>query len=153
MPEYKLGDQVEITNFLVRSDYVSYKILERMYELWPEMPEGMKWKVREYQENRKLSAHHVVWVPATLQREMDWDHWFGLNTRQHPSPSIDSVGLPVTGIVVQRCQRQDGLAYSGSYEDPGGFIQHSSTTGYKVAYSLNRRPLLVAPYMMRKVES
>lgn len=143
-----LGQRVTVTDYLVRASLTSDQAIS-LSDIWDEMPEGVVKQARKASSPSSVYRHYRVWAPASIVNTYPSNHHFGYvsnGTREHPRLYPGSVDLPVTGVIVQQVLVQDGMPEYGEYGS--GFSRMSTRVGYKVAYHLTRRPLLVLPSMI-----
>ncbi len=140
MPDFKLGDRVIVTDYLRRID------LSRLDE--PRVS-----RVRAYLTDAGVDMAGALptklWVPQSVHRHAfdELGIWIPTDNRNNPTPDHYTVTLPVSGVVVQKITLQDGRPTYGDYGRDWKSSLHR--TGYRVAYRLDSRPLIVWPSMIQ----
>lgn len=161
-PEITLGVPVVIDDYLMRVTARSEQLVA-LSRAWHDVPPKVLERAQEVIRARKAhgstaywprrSDYFKVWVPVSMVVDSTREPWGWLDqdSRYHPTPWPGAgIELPLEGIVVQQAQVQDGQSDYGA-EEGHYFDGLSSRRGYRVAYSLHRRPLLVRPEMIREV--
>ena len=145
-----LGQRVTITDYLVRGELTADQVV-KLSTRWAYLPTIITEKAREKIENRVggRSADFNLWIPASLHAESYRSGlgWIREKSRTHPNPSYGDMKFPLDGIVTQKVQVQNGEVHR-DYIEGGVFIGWSVEPGYRVAYDLNRRSVLVLPSMI-----
>lgn len=139
MSGYDLGDRVIVSDYLRRVD------LSRLDE-----PPASR--VRVYLADAGVDMAGALptklWVPQSVHRPAfdELGIWIPTDNRNNPTPGHYTVTLPVPGVVVQKITLQDGWpVYDGYGRDWKSSLRR---TGYRVAYRLDSRPLIVWPSMI-----
>lgn len=153
MSALTLGQPVMIADYLVRAELRPKQAIA-LADLWDDMPAKVaeavqRFRDREEKRRERDLREFRVWMPASLYPELGWD--VRLLTRTHPEPvpwtGKGALAFPLGGIVTQQLQVQDGRMHY-DYAEGATFIHQQSRKGYRVAYNVNRRPLLVVPSMI-----
>lgn len=145
-----LGDRVTITAHLVRAELRPAQVLD-LAALWGNVPDPILDSARKIVDGegrrplRYVPRDFRLWIPASLEGALGFD--VRVLTRTHREPGHGSVPVPVAGIVTQRVQLQSGRVVYDYYAG-ATFIHAHTGTGYRVAYNVNRRPVLVHPSMI-----
>lgn len=141
----ELGQPVTITDRLVRAELTPAQVL-RLADEWGHVPpritaaaEKVKPRMRTQLSNRD----HRVWLPASTLDALGHD----VRVLTRTEPRYLELDLPLDGITVQQVQLQDGRVHY-DYDEGPTFLHAHTGTGYRIAYSLHRRPLTVHPTMM-----
>lgn len=145
-----LGDPVTITDHLIRAELRPRQVLA-LADRWEHMPAPILERARKIStpEGRRPILPELrnfrLWIPASHVAAL------GFETRtlyrNHPAPHPGEIAYPIAGIVTQRVHLQDGRVVH-EYDEGATFIHAHTGTGYRVAYNVNRRPVLVHPTMI-----
>ena len=141
----ELGQPVIITDRLIRAELTPAQVL-RLADEWEHVPapivaaaEKVEPRMRAQLSNRE----HRVWIPASTLPALGFD----VRVLTRAEPRGLEVALPRTGITVQQVQLQDGRIHY-DYDDGATFIHAHTSVGYRIAYSLHRRPIMAHPTMV-----
>lgn len=147
MTEFKLGDKVSVSDYMVRTDVEMSKFC-KVIELWPDVPPALVTKYEKWQSSGK-SRHDSarMWIPASVEAQ----GWVGGRCdKHHPAPRLSQFKLPDEAYVTRKLVAACGDI---SYEEWGREMNtYAYTSMYEVAYHLNRVPLRVLPSMIIKIE-
>ena len=150
MSALTLGQSVTITDYLVRGELYAEQVLA-LSEEWAYLPTIITDKARmAVRRNSGAYSHRFrLWLPASIQHNSyRWGTgWISTRRRHHPAPHFTEMTFPLSGIVTQKVQVQDGQVVN-DYEEGNTFVPWSVGVGYRVAYRLSRRSLLVIPSMI-----
>jgi len=150
MSALTLGQPVTITDYLVRGELSAKQVLA-LSEQWAYLPTIITEKARLaiHPNSGWRSRQFRLWLPASIQHDSyRWGNgWISTQHRQHPAPHYTEMTFPQSGIVTQKVQVQDGEVVH-DYEEGSTFVSWSVGVGYRVAYHLSRRSLLVVPSMI-----
>lgn len=160
MVSYKLGDRVRFTDFLVRAHHMDYDTVLKIADRWHHLPEKLRKEAERERERYEADgtlqtrnyarSNYKAWVPAALRYMHPGDPWFSVDNRHNPTPDRSLLKVPIEGFITQRYTMQDGKVFGDEYGM--SLDTYATTTGYKIAYNINRRPLLVHPSMIKRIE-
>lgn len=152
MSALTLGQPVTITDYLVRGDLSAEQVV-KLSTRWAYLPTIIAEKAQQAVKSSTgyRYAGFRIWIPASLESESYRDglNWISTKDRTHPNPTYSEMKLPLSGIVTQKVQVQDGQV-EHDYDVGAVFIGWSVQPGYRVAYHLSRRPVLVLPSMIEE---
>lgn len=134
---FELGQKVVIFDFLVRTS-LNNEAIEDLKNHWAEAPSGLTTGTNKWARGRQQ-----VWIPKSVWDSKTLKGAKNLNGR-YAKPI-----LPVEGVIVQEVTLQDGMI--DFYDEGVSFSCLGSRTGYKVSYSLRRKPLNVSFDMIREL--
>lgn len=154
----ELGQRVTITDYLVRCRMDADSVLSAQ-EAWGGMASrtvkaahGIKLaQERQPLHYRLLYQDLRAWLPVSLYRQFQgWHSRLHGEVASHDRahPTLTDLALPITGLIVQQVNIQDGEIDNYGPEEGAGFNHHRTRVAYLVAYSLHRRPLTVYPGQM-----
>lgn len=147
MTEFKLGDKVSVSDFMVRIDAEMTKF-HRVIELWPDVPPALVTRYEEWETSgRDKYETSRLWIPASVEAQ----DWIGSRRdKHHPAPWFSQFKLPDEAYVTRKLVAACG---SVSYEEWGREMNtYAYTTMYEAVYHLSRVPLRVLPSMITKIE-
>lgn len=153
MSALTLGQPVTVTDYLVRGEVSAEQVLA-LAERWAHLPTIITDKARlaVHPNSGWRSRRFRLWLPASIQHDSyrGGTGWISTQRRQHPAPNYPDMAFPLSGIVTQKVQVQDGEVHH-DYEEGTTFVSWSVGVGYRVAYHLSRRSLLVVPSMIEEL--
>lgn len=147
MTEFKLGDKVSVSDFMVRLD-IGMESFHKVIERWPEVPTQLVTRYEKWEaKGRPKYESTRLWVPATVEAQ----GWLGSRReRFHPAPWLAQFKLPEEAYVTRKLVASCGVV---EYEEWGADLSvYAYTAMYEVVHHLSRLPLRVLPSMITKIE-
>lgn len=137
---FELGQKVVVFDHLIRTK-MSGETVEELKKLWVNPP--MKLSGNAWQN----SLQYNVWVPHSIWKNRATALTGRMTKKSRERPA--NILFPIEGLVIQEAVLQDGTS---EWDEFGSYFSGMNyKKGYKVAYDLRRKPLLVSEDMIREL--
>lgn len=136
---YELGQKVVVFDHLIRTR-MDGETVEELKKLWVNPPTNLNkdsWKRVQFD----------VWVPHSVWKNRNTTLTGRITKKSRERPA--NILFPIEGIVIQEIVLQDGISEWDEFGTSFSGMSHKK--GYKVAYDLRRKPLLVSEDMIREL--